>query len=396
MTSAHETGERSFPDPVQSLVQQLLNWLSDPAAVPIAYIDSSDVGSRYFLGQVLDRALYIRFDGRDPVVERIYAQANMQDVPRLLILDEIDRANEHDLLGIITWLRAARPGLRLVLMGRRIPSRLRRDPALENQIRFFPQSEFNQASRKLRLQVRTLGTLLVEHDGIPITAWEGRQTRLLFLFCIDRAIVGRQSVFTAFWPNESVKNATNVFHVTKLKLKQVLGGHSLIVYSKGYYRIDPAWDIVYDVARFIDCVQHGELMDAIDPDQAEHLFREAAQIYQGDYLSGFSEPWVVSRRRELRAINVRVLLRLARFATVRGDAAEAETLLRRALWHDPQSSAALIALTDMLVSQARHAEAMQVLKQAHNQSEASGQALDPALRKRLNDLDGASGGGSID
>jgi DNA-binding SARP family transcriptional activator len=396
---------RPVPEPAQALLRRLFDWMDDPTAAPIAYLNSGETGARYVLSAMLDRALYVRLDAHDRIVERLdadldaYTQA-AEDLhqPRVLILDEIDRIDEASLKAIITWLRADRPELRLTLIGRQVPPCLRRDPALADQIDFFlTASSTNPAGsgRKPRLQVRTLGALLIEHDGVPITEWGGRQPQLLFLFCIDRGIVDRRAIFEAFWPGNSAKNAANVFHVTKLKVKNALGGTSLITYGAGYYRIDSVWEIEYDVSRFIECVQQGELMDAIDQREAERLFREATRIYQGDYLSAFTEPWVVERRHELRSIMADVLLRLARYAAERGSSAEAEALLRRSLRHDPLSGAALATLSDLLVDQGRRGEAVQVLMQAAGQHEIAGRTLAPALQNRLEALRSADDAESL-
>lgn len=379
----------SVPEPARPLIQQMIAWLNNPAAAPIVHVNSSEPFSRYILGLLVNRAVYVRLDGQRLTADELRAflttpgLTGVDHVTVYLTIDEVDRTDDTTLVDVIRMLRAEHPTLRMILLGRSIPARLRRDPTLKGQITFIPSNSYSETSRRPHLKVRALGTPVVEHDGVAVTNWGGRQTRLLLLFCIDRAIVDRDAIFEAFWPGDTTRNATNVFHVTKLKVKNILGGTTLMKFSAGFYRIDPVWDVSYDVREFIDLVQRSEAADRLE---AERLLKEAALLYQGDFLSGISEGWVISRRQELKRIMSEVLMRLAEYAAGRSDTTEAESLLRRSLRHDPLNAAAVAALVDLLLAQGQREDALTTIEHALRAHTSVGQAIDPRLRQRYDDL----------
>lgn len=384
----------SVPEPARPLIQQMIAWLNNPDAAPIVHVNSSEPFSRYVLGLLVNRAMYVRLDGQRVSADELRASlldtglTRIDHVSAYLTIDEVDRAEEATLVDVIRLLRAEHPALRMILLGRSIPARLRRDPMLKGQIAFIPSNSYSETSRRPHLKVRALGTPVVEHDGVAVTNWGGRQTRLLLLFCIDRAIVDRDAIFEAFWPGDTTRNATNVFHVTKLKVKNILGGTTLMKFSAGFYRIDPVWDVTYDVREFIDLVQRSEAAEVVDRAEAERLLKEAALLYQGDFLTGISDGWVISRRQELKHIMSEVLMRLAGYAAGRSDASEAESLLRRSLRHDPLNTAAVSALVDLLLAQGQHDDALTTIEQTLRAHTSAGQAIDPRLRQRYDDLRG--------
>src|SRR5262249_51927401 len=60
------------------------------------------------------------------------------------------------------------------------------------------------------------GNVLAE--GVPVTDWNGPLVRNLFYYLVDHPMVTRAEIFETFWPELPVKEATNVFHVTKRKI----------------------------------------------------------------------------------------------------------------------------------------------------------------------------------
>lgn len=382
----------SVPEPARPLIQQMIAWLNNQDADPIVHVNSSEPFSRYILGLLVNRVIYVRLDGERLSAEELRAflidsgLIGGENANAVLTIDEVDRADDMTLVDVIRMLRAEYPTLRMILLGRSIPARLRRDPALKGQITFIPSNSYSETSRRPHLKVRALGTPIVEHDGVAVTNWGGRQTRLLLLFCIDRAIVDRDAIFEAFWPGDTTRNATNVFHVTKLKVKNILGGTTLMKFSAGFYRIDPVWDVTYDVREFIDLVQRSEAADAMDRAEAERLLKEAALLYQGDFLSGIGESWVISRRQELKRMMSEVLMRLAGYAAGRSDASDAESLLRRSLRHDPLNTAAVSALVDLLLARGQRDDALTTIEHTLRAHASVGQVIDPRLRQRYDDL----------
>lgn len=164
---------------------------------------------------------------------------------------------------------------------------------------------------KHRVEVYSLGFGRVWVDGHEITQWEGRLPRAMFFYLVDKGIVTRDSIFQTFWPNLSVKEATNVFHVTKRKVGDILGV-DLTMYRSGFYTISSDIELYYDVIQFGELIQNGAISD---DSEAHNLLSLANHIYQGDFLQGSSFEWVTNRREALRQTYGESLIQLADIAT---------------------------------------------------------------------------------
>jgi len=258
--------------------------------------------------------LYVHFDGTDldytTVQETLQAAFHEQfpnsawsDV-RLLILDEVDRAQSDALELLLTdHLRDA--NLRVLLFSRLIPDFVRTNDAMRSLTRIipteaslmFPDYIAPENHTKL-LEVRALGGGHALLNGRPVTEWDGELPRNLFFYLIDKGMATRSQIFEMFWPNLSDHEATNVFHVTKRKINEILG-LDLTQYSGGFYRIANGINLVYDVALFKDLIQRSAIETK---SAAQDLLIRAIWLYKGDFLIGIdahANPWVHNRRHEL-------------------------------------------------------------------------------------------------
>ncbi|NJL95427.1 MAG: hypothetical protein HC915_17740, partial [Anaerolineae bacterium] len=107
----------------------------------------------------------------------------------------------------------------------------------------------SNGSEMTLLEVRAFGAGRVQLNGQAVVSWDGILPRSLFFFLVDKGLATRTEIFNTFWPNLSVREATNVFHVTKRKISEVLG-IDLTVYMSGFYHISPKIHLSYDVALF--------------------------------------------------------------------------------------------------------------------------------------------------
>ena len=177
------------------------------------------------------------------------------------------------------------------------------------------------------LEVHAFGQGAVLVNGRPIKEWEGILPRALFFYLVDRAMVTRDEIFKTFWPQLGKNEATNVFHVTKRKISEILKIHPT-TYSSGFYRVSPDIQLYYDVINFREAVQNAVIAN---DDEAEDLFRIAIDLYQDDFLSTLDHAWVVKRRDELRNNYTDALVGLARIYERRANQPEALGFFQRAL-----------------------------------------------------------------
>ncbi len=181
------------------------------------------------------------------------------------------------------------------------------------------------------IEVYAFGPGQVIVNGIPITDWEGELPRTLFMFLVDHPATTRQQVFDAFWPDTPTKDATNVFHVTKRKLQDVLG-LNVIVYELGHYSLKPSVELIYDVALFEKYLDEAQLADA---DQPMELWLKAIDLYRGPFMLGTDKPWVIERRKELQERYAEVLGSVGLAYSARGEKELALGYLLRAVAEKP-------------------------------------------------------------
>lgn len=139
---------------------------------------------------------------------------------------------------------------------------------------------------------------------VQVQRWDGSLPLALFHFTIAYPLHGRDDVFRAFWPHLAVKDATNVFHVSKRKVTEVLSlalGHTaplLTTYEMGYYSHSPDYRIWCDAARLLDI--HRMLQSGDAPDEMT-LIQEALVLSETEYLEQMTHAWMKDVRALLAA-----------------------------------------------------------------------------------------------
>jgi tetratricopeptide (TPR) repeat protein len=286
-------------------------------------------------------SLYVRLDreygtATDSIAAIGDAMNAAQRSIEWVIVDEVDRI-AHDVLAA-TLRELVKWPVRFLLIGRDIPFELLLSTDLKEQVQvvsplvndaiYTTQADHEQQAI---LDVRAFGLGRVILNGKLIESWDGILPRLLFFFFVDKGMVTRDEIFATFWRNMSVKEATNVFHVTKRKINEVLG-LDLTVYRSGYYCVSPDVVLNYDVLQFNQKLQDAEVAEA---DLVEKLLFETIQLYRGDFLSSTDFPWVVQRREEMRQAYGSALFALGQVYRERGKTALAENYFLKAYRYSP-------------------------------------------------------------
>ena len=192
---------------------------------------------------------------------------------------------------------------------------------------------FQEPALRGQLEVYALaGGCPVLIDGRPLTDWEESLPRNLFHFFVDKTRVTRAEVFEAFWPSLGVKEATNVFHVTKRKISEKVG-YDLTAYEYGVYVPNIQVNRFYDVAVFEEHVEAAN--NAENDRKAEEQWSGAVQVYRGPFLKEVDMPWVIERRQELRQMYLQALIGLARIYADQGNSDLALAYYIRAAGEQP-------------------------------------------------------------
>jgi len=198
-----------------------------------------------------------------------------------------------------------------------------------------------EAQPKPQLEVYGFGRGHALANGMPITNWDGALPRNLFFFFMDHPLVTRDEIFETFWPDLSVKEATNVFHVTKRKITERIsmkitedGNYELTQYNSGFYM--PSDKVVrhYDVGDFQEAVDKALVAGSEKEEVA--LLSRAIDIYKAPFLQTIEMKWVVERRETLRQLYAQALIGMARIYNRHNEDQRAIGFFTRALKETPE------------------------------------------------------------
>ncbi|MDX1990785.1 MAG: bacterial transcriptional activator domain-containing protein [bacterium] len=194
---------------------------------------------------------------------------------------------------------------------------------------------------KPQLEIYALGRGHALVNGQEIANWDGALPRNLFFYFIDNPLVTRDDIFSTFWPNLTIKEATNVFHVTKRKISERItmkveenGNYELTQYASGFYM--PSDKVVrhYDAGDFQEAVERAQITH--DDREAEVLYRRAVDLYKAPFLETIHMPWVDARREHLRQLYAHALVGMGRIHQRRGENHEALGYFVRTLKESPE------------------------------------------------------------
>lgn len=194
---------------------------------------------------------------------------------------------------------------------------------------------------KPQLEVYGLGRGYALVNGQPITNWDGALPRNLFFYFMDNPLVTRDEIFATFWPELSIKEATNVFHVTKRKISERIsmkvdspGNYELTQYSGGFYM--PSEKVVrhYDVGDFQEAIERS--MIASTDKQEEDLLMQAIELYKAPFLQTVQMDWALQRRDQLRQLYAQALIGVGRIHKRREGYQRALGFFLRALKETPE------------------------------------------------------------
>jgi DNA-binding SARP family transcriptional activator len=294
-------------------------------------------------------AFYIRFEGTDlnfgqlqqQLNARLQSGLNAGDLGSLhwLLLDECDRALPDDFANFLnTTLQQLGDG-RIVIFTRTVPEYLHTHTDMREQSQFIPSDPLLLLPDYARphigqafLEVNALGAGRVTLNGTPVVNWDGTLPRALFFFLIDRGMTTRKQIFETFWPGLTVREATNVFHVTKRKISEVLG-FDLTRYWSGFYHISPDIQLNYDVTILSQLIADSSVANS---EQSAHLLSRAVFLYKSHFLTSINMLWTQKRREEVFLTYGEALTALARLMEVRDLKDESLGLYVRASVTNPQ------------------------------------------------------------
>lgn len=300
----------------------------------------------------------------DTVLEKFVLELQeLGDAPVMFILDEYDRSDDADDIHIfLERLADVLPdSCHLVLNSRTLPrlpwvamvAKNRAALLLDDQL---IQEDFydNKRDGDYDLEVYALGPSIVNFRGEKVESWEGHLPRLLFFFALDKPVVTRSEICSAFWPDLPIDQAVNVFHVTKRRLHKALG-IDVLVHQDSHYQVNPEFNVYYDVLDFVETLMRGRNPENPNPFEA---WQQAAQLYRGSFLQGHNDGWIQERRDAFRVGYLEALTNMAS-AWIEKDRKElALKLYRQALDEDFKREDIHLDMMQLYVDLGRRSEAV--------------------------------------
>lgn len=245
-------------------------------------------------------------DPRDWAVAFASDLSKLRSDAFILTLDELDRLKP-DLQNLDAFFRALAPNLpsqaQIMVNGREMFRQPWNDLILDGfAVAVGDQNAvksgiFTESADRGQVEFQSIsGQSGIRSDGRYIRSWDGTLPRNLCYYFIDHHMVTRDEIFDIFWPHLGVKEATNVFHVTKRKISEKIG-YEITAYSNGFYVPSPRVNVLYDAREF-----ETQIEEAISgPEElAPAKWYRAVQLYRHPYLEGVDMDWVVEKREQLR------------------------------------------------------------------------------------------------
>jgi DNA-binding SARP family transcriptional activator len=383
-----------------SLHKEALEYLNgfDPE-IRLVVINPNYGNHRLLFDHLLqDRdTVYVRFDGSELNLADIQsqlgsalgAQGMTAEVAGRgsIVLDECDRAQPQALDQFLIDLAERSKQRRLFIFSRVLPTFVLTNEDWRKKTRFIPHDEglmlwdYAQQDRQRAalLEVRALGTGRVLLNGVEVDQWDGVLPRSLFFYLVDKGMTTRNEIFETFWPNLSVREATNVFHVTKRKISEVLGV-DLTSYWSGFYHISEKIQLSYDVVQFSEMIQESGIAPAID---AASLLNRAADIYRDHFLTTMNGmDWVIRRRQELHQSYGEALVSLGKILEKQGNRERALGLYLRASTTNRRREDVVLSAMQIYRDMGRFDDALKVYQRLKDElTETLGVAPDKPLQE---------------
>jgi len=172
----------------------------------------------------------------------------------------------------------------------------------------------HSSSKDPRLHIDTLGHFSVRYGNEEISTRAQRSTKLwqLFKYLLTHRgkMLAPYSVLDDLWPETENAAPMSALHDLIYRLRKLFSdvasesGEPLIAveFTRGTYCFYLNNEVVLDVNEFLHLSQGASEIKRQDKEEAINLYLKAIDLYNGDYLSGIYENWLLAPRQHYRRI----------------------------------------------------------------------------------------------
>jgi LuxR family maltose regulon positive regulatory protein len=210
------------------------------------------------------------------------------------------------------------------------------------------------------LEVRAFGTGTVYRDAALITPsdWGAAQARELFFYLLSYPHRTKDQIGLVFWPDLPPARMTSTFHATLYRLRRA-AGRDCILYEGDRYSFNRQINYWYDVEQFETLIGNAITQHNADADAAARSYRQAIELYGGDFLEDIYSDWAASEQEALRQRFLDAATRLAAYYVEHNEHGQAIQLYRSVLERDEFREDVHRALMETYAQAGQRARALQ-------------------------------------
>jgi ATP/maltotriose-dependent transcriptional regulator MalT len=206
-----------------------------------------------------------------------------------------------------------------------IDHRLKSMRQAANRIRAHARKPVSTPSQ---LSIHLLGRIESHFAGESLEKLKPRALHVLY-YLVDRGYENRDILLEKFWPNQAPGKAITNLHSHVYSLRRKIGNKAIELEGI-IYRINADLQIRYDVAEFEEAKAEADRVSKADPRRFE-LLKRALDHYNGPFMPGRQEAWVLTRRERLEESYLDILVEYAKEALLRNLPLEGLRSARKAL-----------------------------------------------------------------
>lgn len=341
--------------PRQRYTNALIGTLLEHSTLPLYYYRVEDNQLTGFLRSIAESPVFPEDFGKSsvamlrkfkkfPELGDAFAQdlAALTSSDYILFLDEFDKLHA-DYDAVEAFLRTLIPQIpkqaRLIINGRELYRQPFHDMREAGAVQIVGEHDtigdgaFGGSAAQGHIEFFSLsGDDRILSDGRVVKSWDGALPKLLAYYIIDKQMVTRNEIFEVFWPHLGIKEATNVFHVTKRKISEKLG-HDITTYETGFYIHSKSVQIMYDAREFEQSI---DAADGLELGAALPHYRRAISLYRHPYLANLDMGWMNEKRETLRSKYAQALIALGRSHLAANEQDRALSYFLRAVQEKPE------------------------------------------------------------
>ncbi|MDE3089910.1 MAG: bacterial transcriptional activator domain-containing protein, partial [Chloroflexota bacterium] len=193
--------------------------------------------------------------------------------------------------------------------------------------------------------------------------WKYNKARELLFYLLCHSSTTKEHIGVAVWPDASPAQLRSNFRVTLYYLRRALGSPEWVLFEEEQYTFNRelAPRYWFDVDAFETDLEAARRFEVKDPTRAIQHLKQAAQLYQGEFMGDWAEgEWYLPRREELQQKYIAGLMLWGQLLFADERYADAAEVYRKAVAQDNYLEA---AHRELIRCYARQGDRGQALRQ---------------------------------